>query len=153
MKRTAMQPKARPREKAERTYRTPTVSVGRFRLATPANDEVRAAPKENALECEAYRRLVASLPCSRCCIVGHSQAAHPPPTGKGIKRDDRLCFPLCAPRPGIAGCHTPFDHYKLMSHAAAVIQALAWAAQVRAVIRGFGLWPRNLPLWAEGDAP
>ncbi|APW38459.1 hypothetical protein RD110_15660 [Rhodoferax koreense] len=149
MRRTAIRSKPRQREKAERVYKTPTVAIGRFRLPAPVNDEVRAIPKENALECEAYLRLVASLPCIRCSIVGYSQAAHPPPTGKGIKRDDRLCFPLCTVRVGIKGCHGPFDNYELMSHADAVRQALVWAAQVRAVIVGFRLWPKNLPMWDE----
>jgi hypothetical protein len=151
LRRTPFKSKNRPRETAERVYKTPSVDVERFRIATPVSDQVHAAPKENAVECEAYRRLVAGLPCINCSISNQSQAAHPPPSGKGRKEDDRMCFPLCCTRPGIPGCHVLFDQYKLMTHEAAVAQARVWAAQVRAVVLGFNAWPKNLPLWEEGE--
>ena len=52
--------------------------------------------KENAVECEPYRRLVAQLPCMWCGISGYSQHAHLN-LGKGLnlKTDDRTGFPLC----------------------------------------------------------
>lgn len=106
-------------------------------------------PKEQHQRSEPYRRLVAGLPCIHCCIVGYSQAAHPPPTAKGMKEDDRMCFPLCCARPGVNGCHYLYDQNKLMPREAMRIQAGIWAKQVRTVIRGFGAWPKTLPLWEE----
>lgn len=73
------------------------------------------APKEPApAHSEAYRRLVASLPCYYCRIEGRSQAAHPNSgKAKGVKLSDVDCFPLCADSPGFVGCHSQFDQYKL----------------------------------------
>jgi hypothetical protein len=67
-------------------------------------------PKPPIRKDEAYRRLVAALPCIKCGVHGRSQAAHPN-TNKamGGKTDDRLCFPLCADQPGVRGCHSAFD--------------------------------------------
>jgi len=73
-------------------------------------------PKTKPTRDEAYRRLVAALPCAHCGVQGHSQAAHPNSgKGMGIKTDDRLCFPLCADRPGVRGCHSLFDQGALFS--------------------------------------
>lgn len=56
---------------------------------------------------EKYRRYVASFPCSRCQIQGHSQCAHEEyGKGKGTKSDDRNSFPLCADFPLRFGCHS-----------------------------------------------
>ena len=63
-----------------------------------------ARPKQNAIEHEGYRRLVAAMPCKACGIEGYSQAAHVPPDGRGIKQDDREIFALCCTRSGINGC-------------------------------------------------
>lgn len=67
-------------------------------------------PKSTPYRSESYRRWVASFPCFACGIEGYSQAAHPN-FGKsmGAKTDDRLCFPLCAVRPGHIGCHQQHD--------------------------------------------
>ncbi len=102
-------------------------------------------PKENAVRSEPYRRLIAALPCARCGIVGYSQAAHPPTTGKGIKQDDRLCIPLCCDRPELRGCHTLIDQYILMPHDETVAWVLDKAREIRTRIIRAGLWPRNLP--------
>lgn len=71
--------------------------------------EVVAVPKAKPVRSEAYRRLVASLPCWRCGIAGYSQAAHSDSgadgKGLGLKACDLTCFPACGPRPGVEGCH------------------------------------------------
>lgn len=69
--------------------------------------------KTKPVRSEAYRRRVAALPCIRCGIGGYSQAAHGPALGRGIKASDKGCFPLCCDRPGIVGCHSLYDGYKL----------------------------------------
>jgi hypothetical protein len=103
--------------------------------------------KENAVEHEGYRRIVASFRCARCFVFGWSQAAHPPPTGKSRKEDDRTCFPLCCTRPGQIGCHYLFDNYKLMPHDESVEQAREWGRETRAKVINKGLWPKGLEMW------
>ena len=126
-------------------------------LARPANYASAAAraparSKSTPLRSEAYRRAVAALPCIHCGIAGHSQHAHANAgKGLGLKTDDRAGFPLCAPRPGIEGCHARFDQYRLLpggrdAHAAA---GERWAACTREVIERSGLWPNGLQPWRK----
>jgi hypothetical protein len=68
-------------------------------------------PKSRPVRSESYRRWVASLPCIACGIEGWSQAAHPNHgKGLGMKTTDLDCFPLCAPRFGLPGCHYQHDN-------------------------------------------
>jgi hypothetical protein len=114
-----------------------------------------AHPKENAARSEEYRRLVAALPCYHCGVVGHSQAAHPPPTGKGIKESDLECFPLCTLRKQgrkiVEGCHKPFDNYELIPKARmpAFIRKAVRSTQEQ--ILAAGDWPKKLakPAWSK----
>ncbi len=57
---------------------------------------------------EDLRRLIATLPCMECGVIGESQAAHSnlPEHGKGgqIKASDAACCSLC-----ISGCHEALD--------------------------------------------
>ena len=68
--------------------------------------EVVAVPKAKPMRSEAYRRLIAKLPCWFCGIHGFSQAAHAD-QGKGmsIKSSDLTCYPLCGPHGIETGCH------------------------------------------------
>lgn len=104
-----------------------------------------AFAKDHPVRSESYRRLVAMLPCANCGISELSQAAHPPPTGKGIKEDDRECFPLCCDRPGERGCHSLFDQYKLFTPETTRCYAKWWGAETREIIDGNGMWPADLP--------
>lgn len=102
----------------------------------PANDPHIAAPKVVPVRDEAYRRLVATLPCIRCGIQDHSQAAHPNMgKGTGTKVDDRDCFPLCADRPGVRGCHPAFDQGALYAKEERRRLELEWAAKTRERLR------------------
>lgn len=112
---------------------------------------MKSFPKENAVRSEPYRRLVALLDCAYCGIGDLSQAAHPPPTGKGMKEDDRECIPLCSTRPGAVGCHFLFDQMKLMSRTRMRVWAAAVAADTRELIAGNGMWPKGLPRYKEFD--
>jgi hypothetical protein len=61
---------------------------------------------------EAYRRLVARLPCVNCGVDGASQCAHTNSSkAKGRKQCDLDCFPLC--HEGATGCHADFDQYRI----------------------------------------
>jgi len=114
--------------------------------------------KENAIEHEGYRRLVAALPCKHCGIWGYSQCAHPN-TGKAAGKkliDDRLCFPLCTVHmvagEYVQGCHQRFDQGALYTKAARREIEPAWGADTRASILAAGLWPADLAMYDEGEA-
>jgi hypothetical protein len=107
--------------------------------------------KENAIEHEGYRRLVAAMPCKHCGIWGYSQAAHPNTNkGEGIKTDDRLCFALCTVHPVaggyVRGCHERFDQGALYTKAARREIEPAWGADTRAAVIAAGNWPADLPM-------
>lgn len=105
-----------------------------------------ACPKTKAVRSEKYRRLVAALPCANCGLPGHSQAAHPN-TGKGAgrKADDNLCFPLCGPRTGEAGCHARFDQGAMYTKAQRRDLEVRWGRQTAETIKRQGKWPMSLP--------
>lgn len=67
-------------------------------------------PKVLTYRSEALRRAVVMLPCMKCGIEGHTQAAHMN-FGKGgaIKASDAALAALCADRPGTRGCHALLD--------------------------------------------
>ena len=115
-----------------------------------------AVPKAAPVRSEAYRRIVAAMPCIHCGIAGYSQHAHANEgKGMGIKTDDRAGFPLCAPRPGIEGCHAAFDQYRLLpggrdEHAEA---GERWAERTRAAVLEAGVWPNRLPRWGDERGP
>jgi hypothetical protein len=129
--------------------RQPLPAPRPVRQVAPTVFALVGQPKENPVRSEAYRRLVAQLPCANCAIEGLSQAAHPPPTGKGIKEDDRMCFPLCCATPGVSGCHFNFDQGKLMTRAMMRQLAAEWAADTRDTIEGNGMWPKGLAKYVE----
>ena len=148
MRRTAFKPRAPQwaQRDPDRLRSVPAVVPGAFRApepvaSAPAAQVAKAAPVRS----EAYRRLVASLPCIACGIHGYSQAAHLPPEAKGMKQSDLLTFPLCCTRVGIPGCHQDYDQYRLFPRDAAMAAGRAWAADTQRRIQAMGMWPVNLP--------
>lgn len=115
-------------------------------IAPAASTSVRPRPKSTLVRNETYRRAVAGLPCCICGVPGYSQAAHGSASkGMGIKACDLTCFPACAPRPGVAGCHSRLDQGALFAKAVRHTLEPAWAADTRRRIYAMGLWPKNLP--------
>ena len=110
------------------------------------DDQVSAAPKTAPVRSEAYRRVVAGLPCVICGVPGFSQAAHAN-TGKGMgmKACDLTLFPACADRPGVRGCHSQIDQGTLFSKAVRRELEPAWAVDTQRKIKAMGQWPANLP--------
>lgn len=100
---------------------------------------------------EAYKRLVAAMPCANCGRVGRSQHAHTNAgKAKGMKNDDRDAMPLCADDYGLLGCHSRFDRYALfLGRDEHVRMGAQWAAETRQKIDNMGLWPAKLPRWTE----
>ena len=103
-------------------------------------------PKSQPVRNEAYRRLVAALPCVICGIAGYSQAAHGSAgKGIGIKACDSTLFPACAPRPGVAGCHAQLDQHALFTKTVRHQLEPAWAADTQRKIHAMGKWPKGIP--------
>lgn len=100
--------------------------------------------KERPVRSEAYRRLVAALPCSCGCGRQPCQAAHPN-TGKGMamKTDDRRCFPLAPP------CHAAFDQGVMFPKDSRRQWEERWGVATRAAILAAGKWPANVPQYEE----
>jgi hypothetical protein len=98
---------------------------------------------------EAYRRYVASFPCFACGIEGYSQCAHQNyGKGRGTKVDDRLTFPLCAPRFGLIGCHQQHDLCIDMSRDERRETEARYVERMHAFAKRDG-WESK---WPEGDA-
>lgn len=135
----------------KRTVHTPIpLHLRRNASMGPIETMHEAIEKENPVRSEAYRRLVAAMPCACCGSVGRSQHAHTNAgKAKGMKNDDRDAMPLCADGIGLVGCHTLFDQYRLIlgGREAHVAIGSRWAAETRAQIEASGLWPANLPRW------
>ena len=161
-RRTPMKRSAWPRRRAGVSTETPVAPAPPVkRLARPANyapatGHAAALKKDAPARSEAYRRIIAAMPCIHCGIAGYSQHAHANEgKGMGIKTDERAGFPLCAPRPGIEGCHAAFDQYRLLpggrdEHAEA---GERWAERTRAAVLEAGVWPNRLPRWGDERGP
>lgn len=148
MRRTGWTRKPKPDEPlgvAEKPLKSLTPATRRASMPL-ATGYAQAITKADPVRSEAYRRLVAALPCCGCGLVGHSQAAHPN-FGKsaGMKTDDRLCFALCASRPGVLGCHMRLDQGAWMPRDERRAAEQRWATSTILQITTAGLWPPDLP--------
>lgn len=134
LKRSPLKRKAPPaRESRQWTGHDIDTSSAPCRMAETVARMSVPVPKAAPLRSEAYRRLVAMLPCMQCGIQGYSQAAHPN-TGKakGAKASDLECFPLCADRVGIVGCHFRFDQHQLFPREQRAEVERRWIAATQA---------------------
>jgi hypothetical protein len=142
----------RPTLERTRTVHTPVPEHLRRKasMAPVAGIPASAIEKESPVRSEAYRRLVAAMPCARCGVHGRSQAAHAD-LGKGahIKSDDRTCYPACAAQVGSIGCHALIGSTGTLPREVRRELEALYAAETRAAILNAGLWPKNLPLWTE----
>jgi hypothetical protein len=113
-------------------------------------DQVVAIEKENPLVCEAYRKVVRSLPCIRCGILGFTQFCHSDEgKGMGLKTDDRRAWPGCGPHGDTMGCHHYVGTSGSMPRAEKRVFEETSSSITRATVLLLGLWPKNLPLWPE----
>lgn len=144
--RSGFRPKPRP-------DRTPVVLVPLTRPARYARATMALpVPKDEPVRSEPYRRLVAALPCMLCGIEGFTQHAHGNRSkGMGLKTCDLFAFPLCAPRPGAAGCHAQLDQGTLFPKAARREIEQEWARRTVQFVIAAGQWPAGLPVpeWAS----
>lgn len=150
LKRTAFKPRVPRREPRDpdRVRSVPTVAPDAFRAPEPvATAPAAQVEKAAPVRSEAYRRLVASLPCAICGVPGYSQAAHANQgKGMGLKACDLTCFPACGPRPGIQGCHAALDQGALFTKAVRRELEPVWAADTQRRILAMGLWPKGVPV-------
>lgn len=150
LKRTSLRPRA-PRSEQQRdpdrVRSMPAVTPGAFRVPGPVASAPAARVEKSApVRSEAYRRLVAAMPCVICGMVGYGQAAHGSAgKGMGIKASDLELFCLCADRPGVRGCHSLLDQGALFTKAVRRELEPVWAADTRRKIQAMGLWPKGLP--------
>jgi hypothetical protein len=84
-----------------------------------------SSPKQEIFRSLDLRRVVATLPCVNCWIVGWTQAAHIGglAQGKGgaLKVPDSYLAALCGPHPDpvlpsnplLPGCHNDYDEHRL----------------------------------------
>lgn len=147
MKRSGFRRKELPKQ---HTIHKP-IKAGVFASASCMSEPL---PKCEPVRSEAYRRIVAALPCAHCGKENRSQHAHENEgKGKGVKLDDRRAMPLCADEPGQQGCHSLFDNYKLIEggRQAHIELGNMYAAMTRAKIVADGLWPKNMPYWSDDE--
>ena len=132
----------------DRVRATPTVTPGAFRVPGPVASAPAARVEKSApVRSEAYRRLVAAMPCVICGMVGYGQAAHGSAgKGMGIKASDLELFCLCADRPGVRGCHSLLDQGALFTKAVRRELEPVWAADTQRRIKAMGLWPKGVPV-------
>jgi len=137
----------KPWVKPPKTMPTPIPQHLRRSATMAPRADVASIPKTEPVRSEAYRRLVAALPCAHCGIEGLSQHAHTNAgKAKGRKACDLDAMPLCADSPGRVGCHSRFDRYELMpgGREAHIEQGRLWIAQTRDTITDAGLLPKAL---------
>ena len=132
----------------DRVRHVPSVTPGAFRVPEPVNNAPAARVEKSApVRSEAYRRLVAAMPCVICGMVGYGQAAHGSAgKGMGIKASDLELFCLCADRPGVRGCHSLLDQGALFTKAVRREREPVWAADTRRKLLALGLWPKGVPV-------
>lgn len=87
--------------------RAPLIGMRERRgVIAPVGNAVVSTPKLVLVDSEPYRRYVAALPCWRCSVWNHSQAAHGDmDKGKSMKTCDLTCYPACGPHDHLPGCH------------------------------------------------
>ncbi len=114
-----------------------------YAIARPSKEWAPAAnepqPKALPVRSEAYRRLVAAMPCAHCRKAGPSQAAHAD-QGKGIaiKASDLTCYPLC-PR-----CHALMGASGVLMRDQRRALEARYGAETMAAIAASGAWPKGL---------
>lgn len=136
-----------------KAYVRPPASLPRpVRAVSPTvfTAAVLSQPKEDVVRSEAYRRVVATMPCVMCGIAGYSQCAHANVgKGAGIKASDLESFPACCDRPGVRGCHGQLDQGALFAKAVRRALEPAWSADTRRKVMAMGLWPKGLSIPSE----
>ena len=150
MKRTPFKRKNTPSKVAQSNAQQAPVAIISIvtkptRIASFSTEFRGSIPKSQPVRNEAYRRLVAALPCVICGIAGQSQAAYGSGAGTavckgmGIKSCDLNCFAACV------RCHHELDQHALFTKAVRHQLEPAWAADTQRRIHAMGLWPNGIP--------
>lgn len=133
----------RPDRSAEFANWTPRPRPAAVSRQLPAAPIVSVPKAPAPVRSEAYRRLVASLPCIYCAVIGHSQAAHPNSgKAKGRKLCDLLCFPMC--HEGANGCHARWDRRCIFGREQQAELEPVFAARTQALLRDMAQFDRSV---------
>lgn len=105
---------------------------------------LRPIKKEQAIQSEAYMRLVRAMFCAHCGRRPKSQFCHSDQgKGMGIKTDCRRGWPGCAE------CHFMIGSTGTFKREHRRVLEADYAAKTRAQILADGTWPAGLPHWRD----
>lgn len=98
-------------------------------------------PKPEIVRDKEYLRLVSTLKCAWCGVVGRTQVAHKN-HGKamGGKTSDTEVFPLCGPAVGEPGCHSLLDQGGVLKKDQRRELEELWANQTRMTLRKLAMF-------------
>lgn len=151
MKRTAFARQLPPPRPAKTIDYTPRPRAAARPNAGAAPRLAAPAPKERAVQHQAYMTEVRTLPCYRCGVVGFTQFCHADEgKGQALKTDCRRGWPGCGPHHDSAGCHWLVGTSGRLPRAERREFEREASSATRARIRALGLWPTTLPAW-PGD--
>lgn len=142
MKRTAFKSKAPPRRAETQCSYVPRPRAVAVAMVDTRDKMVVPVPKLMPLRDEEYRRLVASLKCVMCGVVGFSNACHSDNSSKGagLKSGDETCYPACVSRPGILGCHERIGTVREIPKNQRHELEELWANQTRMTLRKLAMF-------------
>ena len=136
MKRSAFKCKAPPRREATQMTYSPRPRAVAVAMVDTRDKMVVPVPKPEIVRDKEYLRLVSTLKCAWCGVVGRTQVAHKN-HGKamGGKTSDAEVFPLCGPAVGEPGCHSLLDQGGVLKKDQRRELEDLWANQTRMTLR------------------
>lgn len=141
MKRSPFKSKAPPRREATQTTYSPRPRAVAVAMVDTRDRMVVPVPKPEIVRDKEYLRLVSTLKCAWCGVVGRTQVAHKN-HGKamGGKTSDTEVFPLCGPAVGEPGCHSLLDQGGVLKKDQRRELEELWANQTRMTLRKLAMF-------------
>ena len=141
MKRSGFKSKAPPRREATQCSYVPRPRAVAVAMVDTRDKMVVPVPKPEIVRDKEYLRLVSTLKCAWCGVVGRTQVAHKN-HGKamGGKTSDTEVFPLCGPAVGEPGCHSMLDQGGVLKKDQRRELEDLWANQTRMTLRKLAMF-------------
>lgn len=141
MKRSAFKSKAPPRRAETQCSYVPRPRAVAVAMVDTRDKMVVPVPKPEIVRDKEYLRLVSTLKCAWCGVVGRTQVAHKN-HGKamGGKTSDTEVFPLCGPAVGEPGCHSLLDQGGVLKKDQRRELEDLWANQTRMTLRKLAMF-------------
>lgn len=141
MKRSGFKCKAPPRREATQCSYSPRPRAVAVAMVDTRDKMVVPVPKPEIVRDKEYLRLVSTLKCAWCGVVGRTQVAHKN-HGKamGGKTSDTEVFPLCGPAVGEPGCHSMLDQGGVLKKDQRRELEDLWANQTRMTLRKLAMF-------------